>query len=129
MNRRSELGGASANVDALGLELGLDVARLREIEWLHPRLTHLSDEARLIYACLVDGRSGAAQETLESVELVWTNHCDARMRYRDIASFRDALDEICLAVEELISSGLLILLDPRSIFHGWVMRPWEGSAS
>jgi len=38
---------------------------------------------------------------------------------------RGALDEICLAVEELIAGGLLVMLDRTTIRHGWVMRPWE----
>ena len=108
-----------ASTDQLG------VARIQEIQWGHPRLRHLSDAARLVYACLVDGCSCTARETLESVELVWRNRYRARDRYAPSDEMRGALDEICLAVEELLSAGLLILLDRSSIFAGWVMKPWE----
>jgi hypothetical protein len=108
-----------ASTDQLG------VARIQEIQWTHPRLRRLSDAARLVYACLVDGCSGTARETLESVELVWQNRYRARARYSRSDDMREALDEICLAVEELIAAGLLILLDRSSIFAGWVMKPWE----
>jgi hypothetical protein len=103
----------------------LGVSRIQEIEWTHPRLRGLSDAARLVYACLVDGCSATAQETLDSVELVWRNRYNARERYAGAAEMREALDEICLAVEELLATGLLILLDRSSIFAGWVMKPWE----
>jgi hypothetical protein len=103
----------------------LGVERVQEIEWTHPQLRTLSDAARLIYACLVDGRSATARETLESVELVWKNRHRARERYATAREVRDALDEICIAVEELVSAGLLVLLDRSSIHNGWVMRPWE----
>ena len=105
------------------------VARIQEIEWAHPRLERLSDAARLVYACLVDGCSGTARETLESIELVWQNRYRARGQYSRAGEMREALDEICLAVEELVAAGLLILLDCRSIFTGWVMKPWESPPS
>lgn len=123
MNRRNETERVTASTDQLG------VARIQEIEWAHPRLTRLSDAARLVYACLVDGCSATARETLDSVELVWRNRYKARERYVGAPEMRDALDEICLAVEELISAGLLILLDRSSIFAGWVMKPWENPPS
>jgi hypothetical protein len=119
VNRRNEAASVTVSTDQLG------VARIQEIEWAHPRLTRLSDAARLVYACLVDGCSATARETLESVELVWRNRYKARDRYVSAPEMRDALDEICLAVEELIATGLLILLDRSSIFAGWVMKPWE----
>lgn len=122
VSRRSEAERVIASADQLG------VARIQEIQWAHPRLGRLSDAARLVYACLVDGCSGTARETLESVELVWQNRYRARDRHSK-AERREALDEICLAVEELISAGLLILLDRSSIFAGWVMKPWENAPS
>jgi hypothetical protein len=123
VNRRNQVDRVTATSDQLG------VARIQEIQWGHPRLAHLSDAARLVYACLVDGCSGTARETLDSVELVWRNRHHARERYMGLPEMRDALDEICLAVEELISSGLLILLDRSSIFAGWIMKPWESDPS
>jgi hypothetical protein len=122
VNRRNE-----ERVTATSDQLG--VARIQEIQWAHPRLTRLSDAARLVYACLVDGCSSTARETLDSVELVWRNRYKARERYSGATEMREALDEICLAVEELISAGLLILLDRSSIFGGWVMKPWENPPS
>lgn len=116
MNRRNE---AAIPADEVGVE------RVEEIDWTHPRLLALSDAARLIYACLVDGCSSTARETLDSVELVWKNRYRARERYATAREMREALDEICIAVEELVSAGLLVLLDRSSIFNGWVMRPWE----
>ena len=107
----------------------LGVERIQEIEWTHPRLTRLSSASRLVYACLVDGCSGTARETLDSVELVWRNRYKARERYARAPEMREALDEICIAVEELIAAGLLILLDRTSIFAGWVMKPWESPPS
>jgi len=120
VNRRNEISTTSSS-DQLG------VARIQQIEWGHPRLARLSDAARLVYACLVDGCSATARETLDSVELVWRNRYKARERYAGATEMRDALDEICLAVEELISAGLLVLLDRSSIFGGWIMRPWENA--
>lgn len=129
MNHRNETEAVLATTDQLG------VSRIQEIQWAHPRLTRLSEAARLVYACLVDGCSSTARETLETVELVWRNRYAARERYarcelqEGASEMRDALDEICLAVEELISAGLLVLLDRRTIFGGWVMKPWENAPS
>ena len=123
MSRRSEAERVTVTTDQLG------VSRIQQIQWAHPRLTRLSDAARLVYACLVDGCSGTARETLDSVELVWRNRYKARERYSSATEMREALDEICVAVEELIAAGLLILLDRSSIFGGWVMKPWETPAS
>lgn len=123
MNRRNELERASASVDQMA------VARIQEIQWSHPRLTRLSDAARLVYACLVDGLSSTALETIDSVELVWRNRYKARDRCAGAADMREALDEICCAVEELISAGLLVLLDRSRISGGWVMKPWENKPS
>lgn len=97
--------------------------RVRKIEWAHPALVGLSDPARLIYASLVDGTSEEARETIAGVEVVWRN----RDGYRKAASHerKSVLETICCAVDELISSGLLILLDDRSISDGWVRKPWE----
>ena len=119
MSRRSETESAITTPDQLG------VARIQAIQWSHPRLRSLSDAARLVYACLVDGCSSTARETLESVDVVWRNRSRARQRYSRADDMRDALDEICLAVDELVAAGLLILLDRSSIFAGWVMKPWE----
>lgn len=123
MNRRNDLEGLSASVDQMG------VARIQEIQWSHPRLMRLSDAARLVYACLVDGLSSTARETIDSVDLVWRNRYRTRERYAGAAAMREALDEICLAVEELISGGLLVLLDGTTITRGWVMKPWENPPS
>jgi hypothetical protein len=124
VNRRNETAHATAaSSDQLG------VLRIQQIQWAHPRLTKLTDAARLVYACLVDGCSGTARETLDSVELVWRNRHKARERYRGANEMREALDEICLAVEELIENGLLVLLDRSSTRGGWVMRPWEHQPS
>ena len=101
------------------------VARVQAIQWSHPTVAQLSDAARLIYACLVDGCSSTARETIDSVELVWRNRYHARERYAGAKEMKDALDEICLAVEELLAAGLLVLLDRSSIQAGWVRRPWE----
>lgn len=101
------------------------LARIQDIQWSHPRLARLSDAARLVYACMVDGCSSTARETLDSVDLVWRNRHCARERYAEIFEMRETLDEICSAVDELIDGGLLVLLDHSSIFDGWVMRPWE----
>ena len=121
MNRRSEQ--AITSSDQLG------VSRIEQIDWQHPRLARLSDAARLVYACMVDGCSTTARETLDSVDLVWRNRYRARNRYGVANEMREALDEICIAVEELIANGLLVLLDRSSIFSGWVIRPWENAAN
>lgn len=123
MKLRNEIEQVIASTDQLG------VSRIQEIQWTHPRLRRLSDAARLVYACLVDGCSSTARETLDSVELVWRNRYKARQRYIGATEMREALDEICLAVEELISAGLLVLLDRSSIHGGWVMKPWENKPS
>ena len=125
MNRRNELEHLSTNTDQMG------VARIQEIQWTHPRLSALSDGARLVYACLVDGLSSAARETIDSVDLVWRNRYRARDRYVDASAveMREALDEICLAVEELIAGGLLVMLDRSTVSRGWVVRPWEAPPS
>lgn len=119
MNRRNEAEQVTVSPDQLG------VARIQQIQWAHPRLSRLSDGARLVYACLVDGCSGSARETLDSIELVWRNRYKARERYAGAAEMRDALNEVCLVVEELVSAGLLVMLDRTSILGGWVMKPWE----
>lgn len=119
MSRRSQTEQVTASTEQLG------VARIQEIQWAHPRLQRLSDAARLVYACLVDGCSPAARETLDSVDLVWRNRNAVRERYLDAPEMRHAFDEICLAVEELIAAGLLVLRERTSIFAGWVMKPWE----
>lgn len=118
--------------EAIGERDQRGVARMQEIDWEHPRLVPLSDAARLVYACLVDGVSGAALETIQSVDIVWQTRHRARhhRRYalRD-TDLRETLDDICLAVEELVDEGLLVLRDERSIRHAWVMKPWEQAAS
>ncbi|HSO32728.1 MAG TPA: hypothetical protein VLT33_09430 [Labilithrix sp.] len=120
VNRRQQSESLSVTVDQLG------VARIEEIVWSHPRLARLSDSAKLLYACLVDGLSSTARETIESVELVWKSRHGTQLAYTDHArASRAALREICLAVEELIAAGLLVLLDRTSIKNGWVMKPWE----
>lgn len=101
--------------------------RVRSIEWTHPSLVRLSDPARLIYASLVDGCSEEARETLAGVDIVWRN----REGYRKAASNerKGVLETICCAVEELVSAGLLLLLDETTISGGWVRKPWEGLPS
>lgn len=119
MNRRNEFAERATAADQVG------VARVQSIQWSHPAVAELSDAARLIYACLIDGCSATARETIDSVELVWRNRYRSRERYAEVTPMRDALDEICLAVEELLDAGLLVLLDKGSIHGGWVRRPWE----
>lgn len=119
MSHRKEAVACATSADQVG------VARVQSIQWSYPTVARLSDAARLIYVCLVDGCSSTARETIDSVELVWRNRHRARERYAQAAEMRDALDEICIAVEELITAGLLVLLDPGSIQEGWVRRPWE----
>jgi hypothetical protein len=101
--------------------------RVRSIDWSHPSLTGLSDPARLIYASLVDGTSDEARETLAGVDVVWRN----REGYRKAASHerKSVLETICCAVEELITNGLLLLLDEKTIAGGWVRKPWESLPS
>lgn len=101
--------------------------RVRSIDWSHAALRSLSDPARLIYASLVDGCSDEAKETIAGVDVVWRN----REGYRRSASTerKSILETICTAVEELLDSGLLLLLDDRTIAGGWVRKPWEGLPS
>lgn len=101
--------------------------RVRKIDWAHPALLGLTDPARLIYASLVDGASDEARETLAGVDIVWRN----REGYRKAASTerKGILETICAAVEELLTAGLLILLDDSTISGGWVRKPWEGLPS
>lgn len=95
--------------------------RAREIPWAHPAMSRLSEAARLIYACLVDGRSDTAKATLRGVDVVWRNrYSDRRKQILD----REAFDEICFAVQELLDAGLLILRDTTSVQTAWVRRPW-----
>jgi hypothetical protein len=111
--------------DELASEM-LAEERLRTIEWSHPSLASLSHPARVIYASLIDGCSTEAREMIAGVDLVWRN----RAQYRDAATTTDdrrtIADSICGAVHELLSNGLLLLLDDRTISGGWVRRPWEG---
>lgn len=119
---------ASRSIDDVALEQELLAdQRVRSIEWTHPALTGLSEPARLIYASLVDGTSEEARETLAGVDVVWRN----RREYRQAAAHgrKSVLETICCAVDELIASGLLLLLDERSITGGWVRKPWEGLPS
>ena len=95
--------------------------RAKEIPWAHPALASLSDTARLIYACLVDGRSDTATATLRGVDVVWRNRYSER---RKELLDREAFDEICFAVQELIDARLLILKDAMSVQSAWIRRPW-----
>ena len=124
MNRRSEAESLTTSVDQQG------VARVGEIHWAHPRLAGLSDAAKLVYACLVDGLSTTARETIDSVDLVWQDRHAIHARYTTVATAarREAFWEICLAVEELLGEGLLVLLDRTSIKRGWVKKPWEAAS-
>lgn len=93
----------------------------KEIPWAHPALASLSEAARLIYACLVDGRSDTAKATLRGVDVVWRNRYSER---RKELLDREAFDEICFAVQELLESRLVILKDAASVQTAWVRRPW-----
>lgn len=93
-----------------------------EIPWAHPALEPLSEAARFIYACLVDRRSETARATLRGVDVVWRNRDGDRGRQ---LLGREAFEEICFAVQELLESGLLILRDANSVQTGWIRRPWE----
>jgi hypothetical protein len=98
--------------------------RAEEIPWAHPAVASLSEAARLIYACLVDGRSDAACATLRGVDVVWRNrYSDRRKQLLD----REAFEEICFAVQELLDAGLVILRDAMSVRSAWARRPWEDS--
>ena len=93
----------------------------KEIPWGHPALVSLTEAARLIYACLVDGRSDTARATLRGVDVVWRNrYSEKRKELLD----REAFDEICFAVQELIDARLLILRDATSVQSAWIRRPW-----
>jgi hypothetical protein len=119
---------ASRTIDDVEFEQELLAdERVRSIDWSHPALAMLSDPARLIYASLVDGCSEEARETLAGVDLVWRN----REGYRKAATTerKTVLETICGAVDELISTGLLLLMDERTISGGWVRKPWEGLPS
>jgi hypothetical protein len=100
--------------------------RVKEIDWSHPRLESLSDAARFLYACLVDGCSEQALDTIAGVDVLWRN----RERYLSsgggTAPRRAALQTICGAVDELIGGGLLVLLDDKTLCGGWVQKPWQG---
>ena len=95
--------------------------RAKEIPWSHPTLITLSEPARLIYACMVDGRSDTAKATLRGVDVVWRNRYSER---RKELLDREAFDEICFAVQELLDARLLILRDATSVQSAWVRRPW-----
>ena len=119
---------ASRTIDDVAFEQELLAdERVRSIDWTHPSLAGLSDPARLIYASLVDGTSDEARETIAGVDVVWRN----RETYRKAASTerKSVLETICCAVQELITSGLLLLLDDSTISGGWVRKPWEGLPS
>lgn len=103
--------------------------RVRTIDWSHPALANLSDPARLIYTSLVDRCSEEAVDTLEAVDAVWRNREGYRRAATTTAARIRVLDAICDAVEELITAGLLLLLDDRSISSGWARRPWESEPS
>lgn len=105
--------------DVLGLE------RLVAIDWAHPDLSGLSDAARLIYACYVDRCSAQAVETIVAVDLVWRHREGYRRRAGSSAERLAALDEICLAVQELVDRRLLLLDEHASLERAWVRRPWE----
>jgi hypothetical protein len=110
-------------------QASLGLARLDKIDWGHAELARLSDAARLIYACYIDDCSAEAKQTLAAVDLVWQNRYAYRQRTATTPERREALDEICLAVEELLARGLLLLVDRSSILGGWIRRPWEGPPS
>jgi hypothetical protein len=95
--------------------------RAREIPWGDPTLARLSEAARLIYACLVDGRSEPAMATLRGVDVVWRNRHGPR---RNELLHREAFDEICDGVQELLELGLVILREPTTVQSAWVRRPW-----
>lgn len=115
MRPRSNL--STTTIDEIGF------ARAQQIPWSHPALAGLGDAARLVYACLVDGCSSTARETLDCVDLVWRHRWTAK--HRDTTELREACIEVCVAVEELREAGLLVLLDSTTILGGWAMRPWE----
>ena len=102
-------------------------ARAQAIPWSHPRLMSLGDAARLLYACLIDGCSTTAKETLESVDVVWRHRM--AVQRGEARELREAVLEVLVAVEELLDAGLLVLLDRTTILGGWVMKPWESPPS
>lgn len=103
--------------------------RVRSIRWSHPNLSSLSETARLIYASLVDACSEQARQTLAGVDVVWRNRREYRRAASTSRERRTTLDAICSAVNELIASGLLLLLDEETISSGWVRKPWESLPS
>ena len=117
MQRRQ--GNPDRGDDILGLE------RLVEIDWAHPEFSGLSDAARLIYACYVDRCSAQAVETIAAVDLVWRHREGFRRRAASSAERLAALDEICLAVQELVDRGLLLFDERSSLDRAWARRPWE----
>ena len=128
MKERDESMRTSASIDSdrVGVE------RAAAIEWSHARLTPLSDAARLVYACLVDGVSLAARDTLDSVDLVWRTRHRIRFAHRFAlreSEMRETIDDICLAVEELVEAGLVVLGEAGTVRGAWAMRPWEGAPS
>jgi hypothetical protein len=70
---------------------------------------------------LVDGRSDSAKATLRGVDVVWRNRYSER---RKELLDREAFDEICFAVQELLESRLVILRDAMSVQTAWIRRPW-----
>lgn len=100
--------------------------RVNEIDWSHPRLQHLSDAARFLYACLVDGCSEQALDTIAGVDVLWRNRARYRATGEATEQRRAALETICSAVDELIAGGLLVLLDEHTLSGGWVQKPWQG---
>jgi hypothetical protein len=104
----------------------IGAARVKEIEWTHPRLENLSDAARFLYACLVDGVSEQALDTISGVEMLWRNRERYTASGRPTEQRRAALETICSAVDELLDGGLLVLLDESTLSGGWVQKPWQG---
>jgi hypothetical protein len=100
--------------------------RVKEIDWAHPRLEHLSDAARYLYACLVDGCSEQALDTIAGVDVLWRNRERYRHDVERTEQRRAALETICGAIDELIGGGLLVLLDEHTLAGGWVQKPWQG---
>lgn len=95
------------------------------IPWAHPLLEPLGQAARVIYACLVDGRSEPARATLRGVDVVWRNRFTGR---RDALLGPEAHATICSGVQELLDAGLVILRSAVSVQDAWVRRPWEAAS-
>jgi hypothetical protein len=114
---------AELDKDRLGAE------RVQEIAWSHPSLSGLSDAARIIYACLVDGCTDEARETIVGIGTVWRDRESYSTGRFGTPERREAVLRICHAVEELLAAGLLLLLDDRDIAGGWVRKPWQGAPS